>query len=235
MQGVIWHPFLLNDMKITVIITAGGIGKRMGGDLPKQFLLLNGKPVLLHTLERFHSILPEAQFIITLPAEWQSYWNELLTDFQVSIAHHVIDGGSERFHSVKNALTLAEGGYILVHDAVRPLFSKETIEKCLQALETNEAVVPVVPVKESLRETNGTESKALDRSRFVLVQTPQCFHKQTLIEAYDQPYDSTFTDDASVVERNGGKVILVTGNEENIKLTTPADLQLAEVLMEICN
>ena len=219
-------------MQTTVIITAGGIGKRMGGDLPKQFLLLSGKPVLLHTLERLHSILPNAQLIITLPSEWQSYWKEVLLDLKVLIPHQLVDGGSERFHSVKNALLLAKGDYVLVHDAVRPLFSEGTIQRCLQALETNEAVVPVVSVKESLRETNGTESKAVDRSRFVLVQTPQCFQRETLVSAYEQPFDLTFTDDASVVERNGGKVVLVAGNEENIKLTTPSDMQLAELLLK---
>lgn len=222
-------------MQITVIITAGGIGKRMGGALPKQFLPLNEKPVLLHTLERFHSFLPKAQLIITLPESWQAHWRQLLLDFHVTIPHSLVDGGVERFHSVKNALTLATGDYVLIHDAVRPLFSKDTIEKCMEALASHQAVVPVVPVKESLRQTNGNESKALDRSKYVLVQTPQCFHKQTLIEAYEQPYDPTFTDDASVVERNGGKIVLVSGNEENIKLTTPSDLQLAEVLLAIGN
>ena len=219
-------------MQTTVIITAGGIGKRMGGDLPKQFLLLGGKPVLLHTLERMHSVLQDAQLIITLPSDWQSYWKQLLLDFNVTISHEIVDGGVERFHSVKNALLLAKGDYVFVHDAVRPLFSEATIQRCLYALETNEAVVPVVPVKESLRERNGTESNAVDRSRFVLVQTPQCFQRATLWRAYEQSFDITFTDDASVVERKGGKIVLVNGNEENIKLTSPSDMQLAEILLK---
>jgi len=219
-------------MKTTVIITAGGIGKRMGGDIPKQFMLLSGRPVLLHTLERFHSALPEAQLIITLPSDWQNYWQDLLSKFNVQIPHILVDGGAERFHSVKNALSNAVGDYVLVHDAVRPLFREETIHRCFHALQSNKAVVPVVPVNESLRETKGSESKAVDRSRFVLVQTPQCFHKETLIEAYHQSFDNTFTDDASVVERNGIQVVLVEGNEENIKLTTPADMQLAELLLK---
>jgi 2-C-methyl-D-erythritol 4-phosphate cytidylyltransferase len=219
-------------MKTSVIITAGGIGKRMGGNIPKQFMLLCGKPVLLHTLERFHSILPNAQLIITLPRDWQTYWQELLSEYKVSIPHVLVDGGVERFHSVKNALSIADGDFVLVHDAVRPLFSEETIQRCLNALQSNKAVVPVTPVKDSLRELNESESKAVDRSIYVLVQTPQCFQKEVLIEAYEQPFENTFTDDASVVERNGALVVLVEGNEENIKLTTPADMQLADLLLK---
>lgn len=204
----------------------------MGQTLPKQFLLLNGKPVLLLVLERFNMLLPGAQFIVTLPAIWQSYWKELLSQMNVKIPHELSDGGEERFHSVKNALTLASGEYVLVHDAVRPLFSDNTIQRCLQALRTAEAVVPVVPIKESVREMIGTDSKAIDRTKFVLVQTPQCFHRETLLAAYDQPFDKLFTDDASVVERTGVKIALVEGNEDNIKLTTPQDMKLAELLLQ---
>jgi 2-C-methyl-D-erythritol 4-phosphate cytidylyltransferase len=218
-------------MKTTVIITAGGLGKRMGGDIPKQFLQLNGKPVLLNTLERFYTILPDAQLILTLPPEWQAYWKDILLKQKVFIPHELTDGGLERFHSVQNALKLASGDHILVHDAVRPLCSKDTIERCLVALMTSEAVVPVIPVKESLRKRIGAQSKSLDRSMYVMVQTPQCFRRQTILHAYDQPFDHTFTDDASVVERNGVSVALVDGNEENIKLTTPLDMQLAALLL----
>lgn len=218
-------------MQTTIIITAGGIGKRMGGPIPKQFLPLKGKPVLLHTLERMHAILPKAQLIISLPLEWQSYWQYQLASLKVVIPHVLADGGKERFHSVKNALSVATGDIILIHDAVRPLFSEGTIQRCLQAIQTNEAVVPVVPVKESIREKNETGSKALDRSRYVVVQTPQFFRRATLLQAYEQTYDNTFTDDASVVERIGVSIALAEGNEENIKLTTPADMQLAELLL----
>jgi 2-C-methyl-D-erythritol 4-phosphate cytidylyltransferase len=170
--------------------------------------------------------------IITLPGDWQKYWQELLSEYKVPIPHVLVDGGVERFHSVKNSLTIADGDFVLVHDAVRPLFSEETIHRCLNALQSNKAVVPVTPVKESLRKTNGSESQAVDRSRFVLVQTPQCFQKEAVMEAYEQPFENTFTDDASVVERNGVPVVHVKGNEENIKLTTPADMQLAELLLK---
>lgn len=204
----------------------------MGTNLPKQFLLLNGKPVLQLVLERFNMLLPGAQLIVTLPAIWQSYWKELLSQMNVKIPHDLSDGGEERFHSVKNALSMATGEYVLVHDAVRPLFSDAAIQRCLKGLDTAGAVVPVVPIKESVREMVGTDSKALDRNKFVLVQTPQCFHRETLLTAYDQPFDKLFTDDASVVERTGVKITLVEGNEENIKLTTPQDMKLAELLLQ---
>jgi 2-C-methyl-D-erythritol 4-phosphate cytidylyltransferase len=218
-------------MNLSVIITAGGIGKRMESSIPKQFLPLLGKPVLLRTLERLYTILPHAQFILTLPTEWHAYWEKLVKKNACTIKHNVIDGGEERFHSVRNALNHADGAIVLVHDAVRPFVSHETITRCLKALESSPAAIPVTPVKESLREMVENENKALERSRFVLVQTPQCFQRVTLAEAYMQPYDATFTDDASVVEKAGSIITLVEGNEENIKITTPLDLQIAELLL----
>lgn len=220
-------------MQVSVIITAGGIGKRMGGSVPKQFLLLAGKPVLIHTLERFNTLLPDAQFILSLPSDWQEYWQELATKYNLNAPHILANGGAERFHSVKNALALATGTTVFVHDAVRPFFSKATITRCQDALRENLAVVPVINIKETLRELIGLQSKTVDRTYFRLVQTPQCFHRDVLVKAYDQDYDPAFTDDASVVERAGTAVVLVEGNEENIKLTTPLDMQLAELFSKI--
>ncbi|MCE2713234.1 MAG: 2-C-methyl-D-erythritol 4-phosphate cytidylyltransferase [Cryomorphaceae bacterium] len=220
-------------MQVSVIITAGGIGKRMGGIVPKQFLLLAGKPVLIHTLERFNTLLPDAQFILSLPSDWQAYWKELTTQYNLKVPHVLANGGAERFHSVKNALALATGTTVFVHDAVRPFFSKATIARCQDALNENLAVVPVINVKETLRELIGNQSRTVDRTHFRLVQTPQCFHRDVLVKAYDQDYDPAFTDDASVVERAGAAVVLVEGNEENIKLTTPLDMQLAELFSKI--
>lgn len=220
-------------MQVSVIITAGGIGKRMGGSVPKQFLLVAGKPVLIHTLERFKTLLPDAQFILSLPSDWQEYWKELATQHNLKVPHILANGGAERFHSVKNALALATGTVVFVHDAVRPFFSNATIARCQDALKENLAVVPVINIKETLRELIDHQSKTVDRTHFRLVQTPQCFHRDVLVKAYDQDYDPAFTDDASVVERAGAAVVLVEGNEENIKLTTPLDMQLAELFSKI--
>jgi 2-C-methyl-D-erythritol 4-phosphate cytidylyltransferase len=219
-------------MHVSVIITAGGIGKRMGGAVPKQFMLLAGRPVLAHTLERFHALLPDAQFILTLPSEWQTYWKELVEQYAIEVPHVLTDGGAERFHSVKNALALATGSVVFVHDAVRPLFSEATIKRCLQALEMHPAIVPVTKVKETLRQMHDDKSQTVDRNLYRLVQTPQCFHREVLATAYEQEFDPSFTDDASVVERTGVSIFLVEGNEENIKLTTPLDMQLAELLLK---
>ncbi|MFM6946430.1 MAG: 2-C-methyl-D-erythritol 4-phosphate cytidylyltransferase [Flavobacteriales bacterium] len=218
-------------MKKSIIITAGGIGKRMQTDVPKQFLLLGNKPVLIHTLERFYSFDPTAQLLITLPSDWFSYWEGLLAQYNVQIAHQLIDGGKERFHSIQNALQYCAGEYIAVHDGVRPLVSNETIERCFSGLKSAEAVVPVLPAKDSIRKGTFNASFSVNRSEYFLVHTPQCFHAAVLKKAYAQPFDSSFTDDASVVESIGIQPILVLSNEENLKITSPIDLQLLNALL----
>jgi 2-C-methyl-D-erythritol 4-phosphate cytidylyltransferase len=217
--------------EFSVIITAGGIGKRMGGPIPKQFLNIAGKPILIHTLEKFHSFDASAQLILTLPADWKSYWEELLKEHACSIPHIVVDGGSERYHSIKNALELCTGTYIAVHDGVRPLVSLETLESCFNAVQTLEAVIPVVSVKESIRRLENEGSVALDRAQYRLVQTPQCFKREILNTAYQLPYHDKITDDASLVEESGFVVHLVSGNEENIKITSAFDLLIAEMTL----
>lgn len=215
----------------SVIITAGGIGKRMGGPIPKQFLEIAGKPVLVHTLEKFHSFDPTAQLVLTLPSDWRSYWKELLEKHKCTIVHTIVDGGSERYHSIKNALEVCTGDHIAVHDGVRPLVSLETIEACFSAAMLNGAAIPVVPVKESIRKVKDGGSVAENRSLFRLVQTPQCFGKEVLIKAYCLPYHDGITDDASLVEECGYEIHLVQGNEENIKITSSVDLSIAEMLL----
>ena len=217
----------------SVIITAGGIGKRMGGDLPKQFIEVAGKPVLLHTISLFHDFNPEMQIIVTLPEEWFSQWEKLIKDYQFAVPHEVVSGGLERFHSIKNALDFCEGSYILVHDGVRPLVSSDTIDACIRGLRSSDAVIPVVSVKESLRQVNGNSSNAVNRAEFRIVQTPQCFKREVLIKAYEQPFHDAITDDASLVEESGVTITCVDGNPENIKITSPADLFLAESLLKI--
>ena len=218
--------------EFSIIITAGGIGRRMGGDLPKQFLEIGGKPILMHTLEIFHTYDPTAQLILTLPEEWKSFWEDLLQKHAFKIPHSIVDGGTERYFSIKNALDFCTGDFIAVHDGVRPLVSLKTIERCFLAVQKLGQVVPVLPVKESLRFIKENDSKSLDRATFFTVQTPQCFKRSALVEAYKIPYHSGITDDASLVEEAGFFIHTVEGNEENIKLTTPLDIILADFLVK---
>jgi 2-C-methyl-D-erythritol 4-phosphate cytidylyltransferase len=219
-------------MRLSVIITAGGIGTRMGSDLPKQFLHLSGRPVLMHTIEAFHQYDPEAELVLTLPEDWKSFWLELVDEHGFRIAHQLVDGGKERFHSIKNALTHCHGDIIAVHDGVRPLVDQETIKEVVEGAKQFGQAVPVVPVKDTLRTLVNGSSKTVNRADYVLVQTPQCFQKEVIKEAYTQFFTPAFTDDASVVEHLGKKVHLVAGNETNLKITAPIDLQIAEA---ICN
>ena len=218
-------------MKGSVIITAGGIGKRMGTDLPKQFLEIQGKPILLHCLEKFHSFDPSLEIIITLPADWMSYWTELLKTFQCEIPHRVSTGGQERFHSIQMALSQCTGDFIMVHDGVRPLVSHETIQRCIEGLAHSESVIPVLAVKDSLRALTTTGSEMVDRNAYKLVHTPQCFKAELLKKAYQTSFHEGMTDDASVVGLIGPEPFLVKSNEENIKITTSSDLAIAAALL----
>lgn len=218
-------------MKGSVIITAGGIGKRMGTDLPKQFLEIQGKPILLHCLEKFHSFDPALEIIITLPADWMSYWTELLKTFHCEIPHRVSTGGQERFHSIQMALSQCTGDFIMVHDGVRPLVSHETIQRCIEGLAHSESVIPVLAVKDSLRALTTTGSEMVDRNAYKLVHTPQCFKAELLKKAYQTSFQEGMTDDASVVGLIGPEPFLVKSNEENIKITTSSDLAIAAALL----
>lgn len=215
----------------TVIITAGGIGKRMEATIPKQFIELSGKPILMHTLTCFHNYNPSIQLILTLPNDWISYWKELCTQFQFDVAHEIVEGGVERYDSIKNALKIASGTIIGVHDGVRPLVSTATIQRTFDAARLHKAAIPYLPIHESLRQRIEDSSHAVNRSEFVCVQTPQCFERDVLIKAYAQPYHQGITDDASLVEQSGQEIFLVLGNEENIKITTPNDLKIAQLFI----
>ncbi len=216
----------------TIIITAGGIGKRMGSELPKQFIEVCGKPILQHTLEAFFSYDNTLQIILTLPEEWKDYWKETLQNQQCTIPHLIVSGGEERYHSIKNALAHATGEWIGVHDGVRPLVSRETIERCFLALEHEQAAIPVLKPKESIRKIIDATSQKEDRELIRLVQTPQCFRAETLRKAYEKPFHAGVTDDAGLVEEAGFPIFLVEGNEENIKITTPFDLQITTFLLQ---
>lgn len=229
-------------MRKYVLIVAGGKGLRMGGDLPKQFIPLEGKPVLMHTLEAFHRWDASAELILVLPEDHQSYWNMLCREIGCKVPHRIANGGETRFHSVRNGLELlseeiriaSEGNgkaLIAVHDGVRPFVTAEVITACFEEAERNGAAIPVTPMIDSLRVIDRDGSHPVDRSRYVAVQTPQVFDASLLLKAYDQEFSPFFTDDASVIEAMGDPICLVAGNRENIKLTTPFDLLVAKALL----
>ena len=218
-------------MKKHIIIVAGGKGLRMGGDIPKQFLPVCGKPVLMRTLEAFHVYDASIHLILVLPVSQQAYWKQLCEEYQFNLAHEIADGGETRFPSVKNGLALIkEDGLVGVHDGVRPFVSQEVIARCYDEALSLKAVIPVIGVVETVRHLTEGGSETVPRDQYKLVQTPQVFDVALLRRAYEQTYTDMFTDDASVVEALGEKVYLVEGNRENIKLTTPFDLKLAELL-----
>lgn len=205
----------------------------MGSGVAKQFLPIGGEPVLMHTIRRFRAYSPELGIILVLPEEQQEYWKALCHQYSFNEPCLVASGGQTRFHSVLNGLGLIadNDGVVGVHDGVRPFVSTEVIGRCYEAARSHGAAVPVVSVVETLRRLTGQESETVSRSDYRLVQTPQTFRTRLLKEAYEQPYDEAFTDDASVVEHMGHEITLVDGNRENIKLTSPFDLIIAEALL----
>lgn len=214
----------------SVIITAGGLGKRMESEIPKQFHLIDGKPIIFKSIEVFYAFDPEIEIIIALPEQQIKVWKALTNQFHFTIPHKVVCGGKERFHSVQNALKLCKGEQIAIHDAVRPFVNSDLIKRCFEVLKSHVAVVPVVELKDSIRVINKPKNQAVDRKLYRAVQTPQCFERSVLIQAYKQEYRSDFTDDASVVEHSGHEIFLVDGLSENFKITTPFDLVLANTI-----
>ena len=214
-----------------VIIVAGGRGLRMGSDVPKQFLPIGGRPVLMRTMERFRKYSPALHIVLVLPRDQQDYWRKLCADHDFGVDYQLADGGETRFHSVRNGLSLIPAdavGVVGVHDGVRPFPSPEVIGRCYDEARRTGAAVPVVPVVETLRHVTGG---TVPRGDYRLVQTPQTFDIALLRRAYEQDYTDAFTDDASVVEALGHAVTLVEGNRENIKITTPWDLKVAEATL----
>ena len=231
-------------MKDYVIIVAGGQGLRMGGDIPKQFLPIGGRPALMRTMERFAEYSEDLQIILVLPQSQWEYWRELCQKYDFPFpsassgrgfegaSYLLASGGSTRFHSVQNGLAQIPDdaeGVVGVHDGVRPFVSVEVIARCYDEARRSKAVVPVVPVVESLRHIS---KGAVVRNDYRLVQTPQVFDIQLLKRAYRQSFNESFTDDASVVESLGHSITMVEGNRENIKITTPFDLRIAETLVQ---
>lgn len=219
-------------MKKNVIIVAGGKGLRMGNDLPKQFIFIGGKPVLMRTIEAFYRFDQDINIILVLPVSHQDYWKSLCEEYDFSIEHTIANGGETRFHSVKNGLALVADGLVGVQDGVRPFGSVEMIKRCFDVAREYPAVIPVIDSTDSLREVvDEDKSRIVDRSKIRLVQTPQVFDVNVLKKAYQTDFKETFTDDASVVEAMGVNVHLVKGEVTNIKITTPLDLKIGELII----
>lgn len=215
-------------MKKFALIVAGGIGNRMKGTIPKQFLELEGRPVLMHTFDCFRNYDPEIKFILVLPGNQFEFWKDLCGKYQFQIKHKLVFGGKTRFQSVKNGLELiSEEGIVFIHDGVRPLVSKRTIHNCYNAAMATGNALPVIPVTESVRFADSNKNKPVDRSKYFLVQTPQTFQSMLIKDAYNHATANNFTDDASVLEQYGQSIKLVEGNRENIKITWPEDLLIA--------
>ena len=221
-------------MKRYVVIVAGGQGVRMGADRPKQFLEIGGKPILRHTIERFLAFDPSFEVIVVLPSAQKEWWRDYCRQSGFLERYSIFSGGITRFHSVQNALRfVGDEGLVAVHDGVRPLVSRALLERIFAAAEEAPAVIPAVPVVESVRRVEEDASVPVSRDGLVLVQTPQVFAADVLKKAYDQPFSPSFTDDASVVEASGVRVHVVSGDRINLKITTPEDLQLAEGLFRL--
>ena len=223
-------------MRDYIIVVAGGKGLRMGSDIPKQFLPIGDKPVLMRTLESFREYSDDLQIILVLPEAQQEYWQGLCEKYDFKVEYMLANGGQTRFHSVQNGLALVPDnaeGVVGIHDGVRPFPSIGVIRNCYETARIAKAVIPVIPVVETVRHLNNDDSMPVPRNEYRLVQTPQTFDIQLLKAANHQPYNDGFTDDASVVESYGHKITLVEGNRENIKITTPYDITVAEAIINI--
>ena len=230
-------------MERYAIIVAGGSGSRMGSDVPKQFMLLNGKPIVLHTIERFLSLPFPVEIILILPTAYREYWKNYCFDNGVNFRHILVSGGITRFHSVKNALKYVPvGAVVAVHDGVRPFVSENFLERLFILGEEKGAVIPMVEAVDSMRfkseqkgEYSAVDSEYIpvNRENYFFVQTPQVFQSDVLLDAYKQTFIPSFTDDASVVEKMGYKVSVTEGSRYNIKLTHTEDMLLAEAIMSL--
>jgi 2-C-methyl-D-erythritol 4-phosphate cytidylyltransferase len=220
-------------LKEYAIITAGGKGSRMGSDMPKQFMPVNGLPMIMHGIRAFKSYSDRIGIVVVLPEDAMEAWDRILEEYPPGITCRVATGGKTRFASVKNGLELTGNeGQVAIHDAARPLVSAALIDRCFRQAEDKGNAVPVIPLTDSLRELSNDESRPAERDRFRRVQTPQVFETGLIRKAYEQAYRPSFTDDASVAESIGVKINLVEGEEKNVKITTPLDIIFAEALMK---
>ena len=222
--------------EVGVIIVAGGSGRRMGGTLPKQFMILGNEPILARSINRIREALPKAEIVVVLPEAHVAMWQNLAARFDVA-PHKIAFGGSERFHSVKNGIDALSDDVriIAVHDGVRPMASKKLIIKLILEAEKCDAIIPAIAPPDSYRIVEDDHSSIIDRSKLRIIQTPQVFNAEALRKAYEQPFSHTYTDDASVVEAAGYAVALCEGERENIKITTPTDIIIAEAIINAEN
>jgi 2-C-methyl-D-erythritol 4-phosphate cytidylyltransferase len=219
-------------MKLYAVIVAGGHGKRMGSELPKQYLELAGKPVLMRTLERFKAFDESIELITVLPENQLRFWAELQKKYSFNIPHTIVKGGKARFYSVRNGLNFVDvPGLVAIHDGVRPFVSIDTIKRCFQVAEKFGNAVPVISPIDSMRIITETGSTPVNRMNVKIIQTPQVFNAEIIKKAYSQDYLPEFTDDATVLERTGARINLIDGNRENIKITTPEDLVISSALL----
>lgn len=220
-------------MNYYALIVAGGTGSRMNSEIPKQFLLLHSKPILMHTIEAFYHSDLKPEIIVALNANFFQAWKDLCASYNFTIPHQLVEGGAERFHSVKNGIEgLKEKSIVAVHDALRPLISNDLITRAFREAEDKRTAVAAVPSRDSIRQVQDNSSKALDRKTIYIIQTPQVFWSDDLKDAYKQPYSDLFTDDASVIEKTGIKINLIEGENSNLKITYPEDLRIAELFLK---
>ncbi len=220
-------------MKLYAVIVAGGTGARMMSEIPKQFIEIAAKPILIHTIERFKLFDNSIDIIAVLPENQLIYWNELQSKHSFSIPHIIVKGGKTRYHSVRNGLELiTEPGIVAIHDGVRPFVSVETIKRCFETAKKLGNAIPVISPSDSVRMITKKGNEAADRDRIKFVQTPQVFRTELIQKAYWQDYLPEFTDDAMVLEKTGEKINMVEGNRENIKITNPVDLVIARSLFQ---
>ena len=223
---------MMNTQHIYNIIVAAGSGSRFGANLPKQYCSLNGRPVLMHTIDNMRVAMPNSHIILVLNKDFVEYWNELCGEYSFE-SPMVVTGGDTRWQSVKNAIDVipATAEIITVHDGARPIVEEKMVERLINALDNAPGAIPVVSVTDSLRQVNENGSIPVDRSLYKAVQTPQAFHADKLKEAYSLPFTPTFTDDASVMAALGYDVMLVEGDTYNIKITHPLDIEIAQLYL----
>lgn len=220
-------------MKKYAVIVAGGSGQRMGAEMPKQFLLLKGKPVLQYTIQSFLLAYHDMNIILVLPSGHVEKGQEIIKKMNAGERVKITGGGETRFHSVKNGLAfITHPSVVFVHDGVRCMISKKLIQNCYQQAIEKDSAIPAVAASESIRIDEGADHHAIDRNKVRIIQTPQTFRSEILAEAFKQEYNRAFTDEATVVEAAGNKVYLIEGDDNNIKITRPADLYIAEKLLE---
>jgi 2-C-methyl-D-erythritol 4-phosphate cytidylyltransferase len=206
----------------------------MGSTIPKQFLDLNSKPILMHTIEKMHQSLVHSEIILALPKPEFDTWKKLCQEHQFKVKHQVVEGGNTRFESVSNALKkVNEQSIIAVHDGVRPFVKNSVVNECMQIAQEKGTAIPVIAIEESLRQKTDSGSVVVNRDEYFIVQTPQCFSSEVLLKAYQQDYSPSFTDDASVVDAMGIEIQLIQGNKENIKITTTEDFKKAQVYINL--